>query len=190
MYNISDSLLQKADVISSLNSKSPALFYSAVNNFEKKLYSAAVHQLEDYLRNYPNDIAAVIYLCKTYARIGKFQLAIDQLKNIKGKIPSEQVYEYYLSEIKSSGSSAIEFVKLEHSDDIHYTNEDKASSADIKKPDTYENLLVSETLAKIYISQGELKEALNIYEKLAAMKPGNKTKYLEVIADLKTRLSS
>jgi len=53
---------------------------------------------------------------------------------------------------------------------------------------TYEHILVSETLAKIYISQGELTEAIKIYEKLMERKPESKEKYLQSIEELRSRL--
>ena len=56
------------------------------------------------------------------------------------------------------------------------------------KYNSSEHSLVSETLAKIYISQGESKRSNQIYEKLIERKPENKEKYLQSIEELKSRL--
>ena len=45
--------------------------------------------------------------------------------------------------------------------------------------------IASETLAKIYISQGQVNEAIKIYEQLAIIKPENKEYYVEKIKKLK-----
>lgn len=52
------------------------------------------------------------------------------------------------------------------------------------------NMIVSETLAKIYISQGELREAIEVYKKLIK-KDSSKEKYFQdKIKELKIRLES
>lgn len=53
-----------------------------------------------------------------------------------------------------------------------------------------ENLIVSETLAKIYIAQGELKEAINVFKKLVYKNPDKKEYYLKRISELETELES
>ncbi len=53
-----------------------------------------------------------------------------------------------------------------------------------------ENLIVSETLAKIYIAQGELKEAINVFRKLVYKNPDKKEYYLKRISELETELES
>ncbi len=49
-------------------------------------------------------------------------------------------------------------------------------------------LIVSETLAKIYITQGELKEAISVYEKLKKKNPEKAQYYSEKIAELLNNL--
>ncbi len=52
------------------------------------------------------------------------------------------------------------------------------------------NMIVSETLAKIYTAQGELKEAIDIYKKLIIKDSSKEKYYLEKISELKSQLES
>jgi predicted Zn-dependent protease len=52
------------------------------------------------------------------------------------------------------------------------------------------NFIVSETLAKIYITQGEFKEAISVYKKLKQKNPEKETYFDSKIAELKAKLSA
>jgi len=51
-----------------------------------------------------------------------------------------------------------------------------------------QNMFVSETLAKIYITQGEFKEAIDIYQKLIRKTPSKQEYYLQKIIELQSQL--
>ncbi len=51
------------------------------------------------------------------------------------------------------------------------------------------SLIVSETLAKIYVAQGEFREAIAVYEKLSQKNPGKEEYFSQKIAGLKSKLS-
>jgi len=51
-------------------------------------------------------------------------------------------------------------------------------------------LLVSETLAEIYCTQGEFNEAINVYEKLIKRDPGKKDYYSKKIEEIRKSLNS
>ncbi len=53
-----------------------------------------------------------------------------------------------------------------------------------------EFMIVSETLAKIYVAQGELKEAIDVYKKLIKKNPHNTNAYLKRIDELNKELNS
>jgi tetratricopeptide (TPR) repeat protein len=59
------------------------------------------------------------------------------------------------------------------------------------KPKSFSNndFIVSETLAKIYITQGEFKEAIYVYKKLKQKNPEKESYFDTKIAELKTKLS-
>jgi tetratricopeptide (TPR) repeat protein len=50
------------------------------------------------------------------------------------------------------------------------------------------SMIVSETLAKIYIAQGEIKEAITVYEKLKKKEPAKEDYFSQKIAELKSKL--
>lgn len=54
----------------------------------------------------------------------------------------------------------------------------------------YDTQIVSETLAKIYANQGELQEAISVYEKLIKKNPGKKDYFGLKISELKSRLNA
>ena len=69
-----------------------------------------------------------------------------------------------------------EMKEVEISPDMHLYN------------DTGDNLIVSETLAKIYITQGELAEAIEVYKKLINKNPQKEEYYKQKIDKLKSDL--
>lgn len=65
----------------------------------------------------------------------------------------------------------------------------KDSTAPSAKSFTDSNLIVSETLAKIYISQGEYQEAIAVFEKLMKRNPDKKDYYEIKIEEIKIRMN-
>ena len=61
---------------------------------------------------------------------------------------------------------------------------------ELSNPETFleDNMFVSETLAKIYITQGELKEAIGVYQKLITKNPSKQEYYLQKISELQSQL--
>ncbi len=51
-----------------------------------------------------------------------------------------------------------------------------------------QDMFVSETLAKIYITQGEFEEAIDVYEKLIKKTPSKQEYYLQRISELQSQL--
>ncbi len=65
----------------------------------------------------------------------------------------------------------------------------KESTAPLAKSFTDSNLIVSETLAKIYINQGEYQEAIAVFEKLMKKNPDKKDYYEIKIDEIKIRMN-
>ncbi|MHB8580359.1 MAG: tetratricopeptide repeat protein [Ignavibacteriaceae bacterium] len=78
----------------------------------------------------------------------------------------------------------ISFAKLPEAKDssgsIEYRAEDFSGTS----------MIVSETLAKIFIAQGELKEAIEVYKKLIKKNPQNMEAYLKKIEELNKEFNS
>ena len=68
------------------------------------------------------------------------------------------------------------------------TDENKQPDFEVKDF-SESSLIVSETLAKIYIAQGELQEAIAVYEKLSQKNPEKKEYFFQRIGELKSKLS-
>ena len=191
MDKLFDSLTQKAQIISNLNREIHLSLCLAAKKYANAQYVESAQLLERHLEKFPTDTSAQILLCKTYAQLGKYHQAVQHLKSASDIIHSPKTFDFYLQEIESiqrREKTIYNIDDLKHADvKIPFeTHDGNLTPAD--EPKTYETLLVSETLAKIYISQGELKEAIKIYEKLIERKPENKEKYLHSIEELKSRL--
>ncbi len=67
-----------------------------------------------------------------------------------------------------------------------YTSENQDESVQINLNE--DNMIISETLAKIYIAQGEYNEAISVYKKLNKKNPAKSDYYDEKIAELRSQL--
>lgn len=191
MASISDSISQKAQIVSNLSIGAKLFLRIATVEYEKENYSEAAEILEKSLKENPCSAPAKILLSKTYAQLGKYQLAVQLLKSAAEVIHSPKTFEFYLKEIERIQRKEKIGFDVDISKPLDYKittliNEETFSPTGEVK--TYEALLISETLAKIYISQGELSEAIKIYEKLIERKPENTGKYLHSIEELRSRL--
>lgn len=191
MENISDSIVQKAQIISSLGGETNLTLHLAAKKYGDQNYAESAELLEKFLEKFPSNIAAQILLSKTYAQLGKYHQAVQHLKSASETIHSPSTFDFYLKEIEAiqrgekTGYTEDSLKPVEFKIPYETTKGDFAQTDETK---TYEHSLVSETLAKIYISQGEFKEAISIYEKLIERKPEHKEKYLHSIEELKSRL--
>ena len=191
MDNISDSIIQKAQIISKLNRDTNLSLRIAAKKYEDEDYTESAEILERRLEKFPIDTAAQILLSQTYARLGKYHQAVKHLKSASEIIHSPKTIDFYLQEIEDiqrGKKTGFNIDNLNLTDFKIPVETHKEYSTPSGEPKTYETLLVSETLAKIYISQGEFTEAIKIYEKLIERKPENNEKYLHSIEELKSRL--
>lgn len=187
----SDYLLKKSLIVLDYKPDSPLLIHIALSKYVKGDYSEAIELLEKYLVKNPNNPCALILLSKAYAQLGKYQMAMQSLKEACEEIHSNLTFDFYLKEIEQIknkeklifDSSVSSPAELSVEEDLNLT-EGRVKDETI----SYDGMLVSETLAKIYVSQGEFREAVKIYEKLIERKPENKQKYLRAIEELNSRL--
>jgi len=94
-------------------------------------------------------------------------------------IPKSDSIDDRLSEIAQKISS----IKLNDS-----SRSQQNESLKIKQQNVKEKSITSETMAKIFVAQGEFSEAINIYKKLVLLKPDRKTYFESKIAELEKRL--
>lgn len=93
--------------------------------------------------------------------------------------PKSDSIDDRLSEIAQKISS----IKLNDS-----TRSQNYETSKIKQQNLEEKSITSETMAKIFVAQGEFTEAINIYKKLAQLKTDRKTYFDSKIAELEKRL--
>jgi len=71
---------------------------------------------------------------------------------------------------------------------IPVIQEERSSSQYIPNENSESSMIVSETLAKIYLAQGEIQEAIMVYEKLSKKEPARKDYFSQKISELKSKL--
>ena len=79
MDRFSDSLIQKAQIISNLNRDSSLSLRIAEKKYGDANYDESAALLETYLEKFPFDSAAQILISKTYAQLGKYHKAVQFL---------------------------------------------------------------------------------------------------------------
>lgn len=174
-----------------MNRGTNLILHTASQLYERKLYSEAAELLESHLEKFSTNPAAQILLSKCCAQLGKYHQAIELLKSASQAIHSPATFDFYLKEIEDIQRKEIVDIRTEKTNTIGLKIPDMSTEQNFTNTgteNTYEQFLVSETLAKIYISQGEIKEAVGIYEKLIELKPENKEKYQQSIDELNSRL--
>ncbi len=121
---------------------------------------------------------------------------LESLKNLKN--PSEframpihvERKEKIFEEEKSSAledNLDVLAEKISHAK-IPVIQEEKSSKQYIPNESSEGSMIVSETLAKIYLTQGEIQEAITVYEKLKKKEPAREDYFSQKIAELKSKL--
>jgi tetratricopeptide (TPR) repeat protein len=191
LQNKSEKFSNKSEVILTLNKKSHFSIHQAVSKFDEENIAEAADLFEKHLENFPSDPTAQILLGRTYARLGKYHQAAQLIKSAAEKIHSPGTFEFYQKEIEMTLSREKSSMPKEDLPVTELVNSYKLEEIQNSQADgisSGEPELVSETLAKIYVSQGEFNEAIKIYQKLIERKPESREKYSSLVKELKTRL--
>jgi len=197
----------KVNLIYEYNKQSPLFVRVANSEIEKNNTEKAVEILNDGLSLYPNYPVAHILLGKALMLMGKYKESLDSFRKGSDLVNSHKVYEYYLQEVENLKKQRALF-ESSHSPGFISETEDKGGqekkisleselssydSMDDKKkspgtPGAGGDSIISETLANIYITQGEFKEALTIFERLLKKNPQKQEYYSQKISELKAKL--
>jgi tetratricopeptide (TPR) repeat protein len=143
---------------------------------------------------------------KALMLLGKYKESLDSYRKASELLNSHQVYEHYLHEVENLKKQRILFetsrkpgfldeIEDDGQKDKKISLEKELSSFDsmtgqkINPPASGSGgeSIVSETLANIYITQGEFREALSIFERLLNKNPQKREYYLQKISELKAR---
>lgn len=104
------------------------------------------------------------------------QFSFSDSSGVNNIIEIEERLEQLASEI--SGAK----INISESNNI----DNNSSLADLSE----KNIIISETLAKIYAAQGELEEAVKVYEKLISKNPSQKDYFTSKILELRSELGN
>ena len=202
---------EKIDLIYSYNKLTPLFVRKAGYEIENKNFEDAIEILTKGLKNFPNYAVPYLLLGKAYALKGDYSEAIENIKKGSDLIPSKKTYDFYLNEIENiKNKISLGFINKSPAEEV--LNEKEESLPQDEKlielvreispeqkserpPERAEqeksfgkNIIVSETLAKIYISQGEYNEAIEIYNLLKEKHPDKVEYYSKKIDELKSKL--
>jgi predicted Zn-dependent protease len=172
---------EKYEKIFSKNPGSPVLVRIAADALENNNTTRAIEILEGAVNEYPDYPAIYILLGRAYTKSGNFKSALQNFKKGSELLNSEQTYKYYLREIENAKRHTEEkevspssLNSMDLSDLLGASTTTQTThpeSADI------DDNLISETLAKIYLTQGQKNEAMRVYEKLIKKYPLKKIYY-------------
>lgn len=104
------------------------------------------------------------------------QFSLSDSSDLNSVIEIEERLEQLASEISGAKINISETTNLENN----------ISFADLSE----RNIIISETLAKIYAAQGELEEAVKVYEKLISKNPSQKDYFASKILELRSELGN
>ena len=199
---------EKVNLIYEYNKQSPLFVRVAYNEFEKNNFERALEILNDGISHYSGYPVAYIVLGKTQMMLGKYKEALDSFRKGSDLVKSHKIYEYYLQEVESRKKQRIFFENPEKPGFI--ARDQNEIPVEGKRPSLEDELfsfdsldqqkdnpslmttggdsIVSETLANIYVTQGEFREALKIFEKLLNKNPQKRDYYLQKINEIKAEL--
>jgi tetratricopeptide (TPR) repeat protein len=208
---------EKVDIIYSYNKLSPLFLRKANYEIEKNNLEDAIEILTKGLKIYPGFAASYLLLGKAYALKGDYTEAIENIKKGSELIPSKRTYDFYLNEIENiKNKISLGFSNTGKIDkEPLYKNEEQFGVKPLPKDEKLKelvrelspekkaehkseraeqeksfgkNIIVSETLAKIYVSQGEYNEAIDIYILLKGKHPDKVDYYSKKIEELKSKI--
>jgi tetratricopeptide (TPR) repeat protein len=195
------------------NRKSPLFVHIAHWEMENNNPGRAIEILNEGIEEFPDYPTAYFLLGKALVLAGEPGNALNAVKKGSEIINSVKTYDYYLRRIElneeaepdekvrtfNETDDGITFSKPAGSGSIDERLEELAKEiSDAKIPAagnqpagdysisgfSDDSMIVSETLAKIYLSQGEYKEAIEVFEKLKKKNPDKADYYSDKIAEI------
>ncbi|KUG24691.1 hypothetical protein ASZ90_005492 [hydrocarbon metagenome] len=187
--------IDKIKLIYEFNNNSPLFARVAEAELNDGNIDQAIKILERGFNNYPEYITAKLVYVEALAKKAQYKKIIDIIEELRPKLDDDTLINYYLEKIEEERAKTEieEDFLLSEKKSLEDNLENLAeviSKAKIppvdenKSSQNYEDFssmgkqFISETLANIYFSQGNYKEALEIYQKLIETNP-NKAEHLK-----------
>ena len=185
----------------------------AASEIEDKNYREAIELLEKGIKKFPSYPTAKLIYAVALAYQGKIKEAKSAVESVRGLYNCESTAQFYLNKIDEidrdqnsiSGSARFSFVPGSFNDDNDvFENRlgsiaeelknakikiDTSIAGDItpKPEEAPSKQIVSETMARIYESQGKFGEAILIYEELVIAEPEKSEYFIGKIEQIKNR---
>jgi tetratricopeptide (TPR) repeat protein len=203
---LSQKSLEKIKLIYEFNNSSPVFARVAESLMKDGEYDEALAVIEEGLKIYPDYVTAKLVLAETLAKKNDYKGLIRIIDEVRDSIDEETV-NYYLEKAEEERNLTQEVFgsEEEQSKSIEDDLENLADTiskakipptGDTKQTEQFPNeestpkgtQFVSETLAEIYLTQQNYKEALSIYEKLLDANPQNAERYNLRIEEIKSAM--
>jgi tetratricopeptide (TPR) repeat protein len=168
----------------------PVYLRLAEKEIKEKHFTKGIEILESAIHINPDNAAAYFLLGRAHAGDGNYRMALQNYRKGSELIKSEKTYQYYLREVEHLRNKTEEKVNTGRIDSVDFSElldsgvyaKDNGSVEDV---DIDENL-ISETLARIYMSQGQINEAVRIYTKLIKKYPMKKIYFETRISEIQS----
>jgi tetratricopeptide (TPR) repeat protein len=134
-----------------------------------------IHACKKVLDTFPDDVGIRTLLAETYFEEGSLDLAAMETEKIVSEIKAlSYIFKFQAKVFRRQNKidNAIHALKLY----LAHNEEDQQAAdllSEISQPKEQPSALPTPTLAELYYNQGELGEAINVYEQVVASSPDN-----------------
>ncbi len=195
--------MDKFALVYEFNNNSPLIVYQASKEIKDNNIAKAIEMLNKAIENFPYYPTPYFLLATALAHNSEYEEAEIALSKAHNLLDNEQTYHYYsnlIEKIKreSEGISSnfddtVNYVldevfpESKEAEEVDLLNiEEPSEDSTLSKVNTHlpDGTIVTETLAEIYSSQGNYKEAKEIYRKLINIYPDKAEKFEQKILEL------
>jgi len=182
--------------IMSKDPSSQAFVYLAEALWERKMYAEAIETCVNGLRLHPHDLRARVILGLSYLRKDELDLAEPELLKAKEMLEINTVTYQALAELydkKGDNDLAVRYRQLFRAILAPGLAEVETEAAEPEieslpeKIEQEEGEVATVTMAELYVKQGHLPEAIEVYRRILVSTPEN-TGVLERLAELEKQL--
>jgi len=196
--------MDKFTLVYEFNKESPLITYEASKELDNRNYEKAAELFEIAINKFPYHSTAYFLYAAALANLEKFDDAKNLILKGDSLLNKKKTFDYYSRLVENLRLKSLGIDTEINSNDtgneyqhLENNNEDENSdfiSDNVEESGIFENPdakpIVTETLAEIYASQGNFKEALNIYTKLKELKPEYKEKFENRIQEINTAIEN
>lgn len=169
--------------------ESPVLLRAAEKEIKEKNFNRAIGLLEKLISIDQGNASAYFLLGKAYTGAANFRSALHNFKRGSELIRSEKTYQFYLREIEhckrqleEKENHVTDAVSSDYSTLFQHSG--NKFPAEQEEPSESDENIISETLAKIYLSQNQAGEAVKVYKRLINKYPLKKLYFEAKISEI------